>query len=71
MSYLIDLESSTGERFPADIPRNAAAGQTLYARYDLDRIRREVSRATSPTDPRTCGVTRRCCRLKIRKQQCP
>ncbi len=43
MSYLIDLESSTGERFPADIPRNAAAGQTLYARYDLDRIRREVS----------------------------
>lgn len=43
MSYLIDLESSAGERFPADAPRNAAPGQTLQARYDLDRIRREVS----------------------------
>ncbi len=43
MSYLTHLETSAGKRLAADTPRNAAPGETLYARYDLDRIRREVS----------------------------
>lgn len=43
MSYLSGLETSTGKRLPADTPRNAAPGETLYARYDLDRIRQEVT----------------------------
>ena len=43
MTYLTHLETSTGERLAADTLRNAAPGETLYARYDLERIRREVS----------------------------
>ena len=43
MSYLTHLETEAGARLTADTPRNAVPGETLYARYDLDRIRREMS----------------------------
>ena len=46
MSYLSHLEYSPGgEKLPADRPRNndARDGSLLYARYDLDRIRSEVT----------------------------
>lgn len=44
MSYLTGLETSAGKRVDAYTPRNAAVGETIQARYDLDRIKREVTR---------------------------
>lgn len=44
MTYLTCLETSTGDRVSAATPRSSAAGETLQARYDFDRIKRDVSR---------------------------
>ena len=44
MTYLTHLENGAGEKFDAGAPRNAAPGDVLCARYDLDRIKRDVSR---------------------------
>ena len=46
MSYVTHLECTVCNRqFPADVPRNTTCGDSglLYARYDLARIRREVT----------------------------
>jgi threonine synthase len=46
MSYVTHLECTVCNRqFPADVPRNTTCGDggLLYARYDLARIRREVT----------------------------
>jgi threonine synthase len=44
MTYLTWLETSSGERLDVQRPCSAAANETLQACYDLDRIRREVSK---------------------------
>src|SRR5687767_12228814 len=44
MTYLTCLETSTGGRVSAATPRSSAAGETLQARYDFERVKREVSR---------------------------
>lgn len=43
MGYLRELESSTGERVDATVPRSAKSGETLEVRYDLERLKREIS----------------------------
>ena len=45
MNYHTHLEcTKSGEHYPTDKPRNAVPGGLLYARYDLKRIKSEVSR---------------------------
>src|SRR5262245_37097371 len=51
MSYLSHLESSAGARLSVEVPRTAAPGEVLYARYDLDRLRREVTPADIARGP--------------------
>jgi len=51
MSYLACIETSDGQRLSADRPRSAAPGQALFARYDLDRIRREVTQEAIARGP--------------------
>lgn len=43
MSYLVCIETGAGQRLDANMPHSAAPDQGLRARYDLERIRREVS----------------------------
>lgn len=43
----------TGERLDPDVPRNASRGNLLYARYDLARIRAEVTRDAIADGPAT------------------
>jgi threonine synthase len=43
MGYMSELESSSGERMDAKVPRTAKPGETLEVRYDLERVKREVS----------------------------
>lgn len=46
MPYLTELEcTATGERLSPDTPRNAREHGLLYARYDLARMKREVTPA--------------------------
>jgi hypothetical protein len=70
MGYMSELESTSGERMDAKVPRTAKPGETLEVRYDLERVKREVS----PRDieqgpanlwryaPRSMKATRRFCR---------
>ncbi len=44
MRYVTHIESSTGERYPADRPVVARGSETLEFRYDLARLAKESSR---------------------------
>src|SRR5258706_9539213 len=43
MSYVTHIESSAGGNLPIDQPCTALPGEMLAVRYDLARIKREVS----------------------------
>ena len=43
MKYVTHIESSTGRSVAVDKPSTALAGEMLEVRYDLERIKREVS----------------------------
>jgi threonine synthase len=51
MSYLSHIESSAGARLSVEVPRTAPPGEVLYARYDLERLRREVTPADIARGP--------------------
>lgn len=54
MSYLTHLEAlSGGERFSAGAPCNSGDKTVLFARYDLARLRREVTREAIERGPAT------------------
>jgi len=53
-SCLTHLEALPGgETFPPDAPRNGSDGAVLFARYDLRRVRREVTREAIERGPAT------------------
>ena len=43
MSYVTGIESSQGRHLPANMPCTALPGEVLTVRYDLERIKRDVS----------------------------
>ena len=51
MSYLSHIESASGARLDASVPQSTAPSEELRARYDLDRLRREVTRETIERGP--------------------
>lgn len=52
MSYLTHLEVVPGgDRISPDAPRNSGEGVVLYARYDLARLRRELTREAIERGP--------------------
>jgi threonine synthase len=51
MSYLACIESGTGNRLDANVPHSAAPAEALRARYDLERVRREVTQETIARGP--------------------
>jgi threonine synthase len=51
MSYLTHIETGTGRRLAANTPHSAAPADALRARYDLERIRREVTQETIARGP--------------------
>jgi threonine synthase len=53
MTYLTHLENGAGEKLDAGTPRNAAPGDVLYARYDIERIKRDVSPRSIALGPAT------------------
>src|SRR5512144_899108 len=44
MSYVTSIESSRGRRLPLDAPCNALPDEMFAVRYDLARLKRELSR---------------------------
>ncbi len=53
MSYVTAIESSQGRTLPADKPCTALPGELLSVRYDLERIRKEVSPQSIAQGPAT------------------
>ena len=53
MTYVTHLENGAGEKLDANVPRNAAPGDVLYARYDLERIKRDVTPRSIAQGPAT------------------
>ena len=51
MSYLTCIETGAGERLDPHTPHSAAPAAALRARYDLERVRREVTRETIARGP--------------------
>ena len=51
MSYLTHIETSAGTMLQADIAHSAAPDEELRARYDMERLRREVTRETVERGP--------------------
>jgi threonine synthase len=51
MSYLSHIESGTGRRLDANTPHSAAPAEALRARYDIERIRRDVTQETIARGP--------------------
>ena len=53
MTYLVGIDNAAGKRLDPRIPHSAAPSEELRARYDLDRIRREVTPADIARGPAT------------------
>ena len=53
MSYVTSIESSQGRRLPVDAPCNAQSGEILEVKYDLERLRKEVSPRSLERGPAT------------------
>src|SRR6478735_3006265 len=53
MSYVTSIESSQGRRLPVDVPCNAQSGEILEVKYDLERLRKEVSPRSLERGPAT------------------
>lgn len=51
MTYLSHIESSSGARLDPATPHSAAPAEGLRARYDLDRLRREITPETIARGP--------------------
>lgn len=51
MSYLECIETGSGQRLDPGTPHSAAPSEALRARYDLERIRRELTRDTVASGP--------------------
>ena len=51
MSYLTHIETGTGRRLDANTPHSAAPAEALRARYDIERIRRDVTQETIARGP--------------------
>ncbi|MGQ0749105.1 MAG: threonine synthase [Betaproteobacteria bacterium] len=53
MSYLTCIETATGARLDPLRPHSAGPAEELRARYDMERVRREVTRETIARGPAT------------------
>ena len=51
MSYLTYIETGAGARLDPNTPHSAAPAEALRARYDLERVRQEVTRETIARGP--------------------
>jgi threonine synthase len=51
MSYLASIETRAGKRLDTNVPVSAAPAEELRARYDLERVRREVTQETIARGP--------------------
>ena len=51
MSYLTHIETGAGKRLDPSLPHSAVPAEGLRARYDLARIRREITRETIARGP--------------------
>jgi threonine synthase len=51
MSYLTHIENAGGERLDPGVPLSAPPSEQLRARYDFDRLRREVTREAIERGP--------------------
>ncbi len=51
MSYLTHIETASGRRLDPGVPHSAAPAEALRARYDIERIRREVTQETIARGP--------------------
>lgn len=51
MSYLVCIETGAGKRLDANAPHSADPAEALRARYDLERIRRDVTQESIARGP--------------------